>query len=159
MPKLQVKVLDELGLVLSMQDNALCNYARYVAMHDRGVNSMLQAGQLYAPIKRFSFAKVFQRVKTHGSLPNQKIEASYDIVEYQQSQTKKMSKLDKDQHRQDEMQTIQNECELLNVAFEVARKFRKHVKLKFEIIVTSSEIVDAILDECKIPLRLRHAVI
>lgn len=55
----QVKVMDELGLVLCLQDNALSNYARYVAMHDRGVNFMTQEGQLYAPIKRFSFAKVF----------------------------------------------------------------------------------------------------
>ena len=41
----------------------------------------------------------------------------------------------------------------------MARQFRKHVKLKFEIIITSSEIVDAIMDECKVPLQLRHAVI
>ena len=66
-------------------------------MHDRGVHNVLLAGQLHAPIKRYSFAKVFQRARTQGSLPNQKIEASFDIVEYQQSQIIKISKLDKEQ--------------------------------------------------------------
>jgi hypothetical protein len=50
------------------------------------------------------------------------------------------------------MQTIMQECELLNVAFEAARQFYARVKLKFEIFISSSEIVDAIMDECKVPL-------
>ena len=53
---------------------------------------------------------------------------------------------------QDKMQTIINECELLNVAFEMSQQFYKEVKLKFEIVITRSEIVDAIMDECKVPL-------
>lgn len=35
--KSQVKVLDELGIVLALQNDSLPNYARYVAMHDRGI--------------------------------------------------------------------------------------------------------------------------
>lgn len=54
-----MKTLDELGLVLCLQDNALKNYARYVALHERGMHKMVLDGQLYAPQKRFTFAKVF----------------------------------------------------------------------------------------------------
>lgn len=53
-----------------------------------------------------------------------------------------------------------NECELLNIAFDTVRQFQKYAKgVKFQLLLTSSEIVDAIMDECRVPLHLRHAVI
>lgn len=57
------------------------------------------------------------------------------------------------------MQTIINECEVLNVAFNIGKHFCNLTKLKFEVVITCSEIVDAIMDECKIPLQQRHRVI
>lgn len=62
---------------------------------------------------------MFQKGKCQGQPPAQKIEASFDIVEYQQSQTTKTNKIDQDMKKQDQMQSIINECELLNMAYEV----------------------------------------
>ena len=106
-------------------------------MHDRSGN--LEPSQ--GPIKRFSFCEVFSKAKP-GYAPHRELEASFDIVQFQ---------------NKDYLNEIINEAELLTMAFKIGQTF--NLSQKFTILVSSSELLDAILDECQVPLENRHQVI
>lgn len=52
-----------------------------------------------------------------------------------------------------------NESELIQIAYKIGKTFEPFIGNKFLILISNSEIIDAILDECMVPLELRHQVI
>ena len=52
-----------------------------------------------------------------------------------------------------------HEVELIQVAYRVAKTFEPYIGNKYLIMISNSEIIDAILDECLVPIEQRHLVI
>lgn len=137
-------MLDELGIVLTLQDDSVTNFARYIAMHESSLRSNEPSSG--ETIKRYSFSNVY-RPKPSGedSTPELRGEASFDIVH--QSKGSLQSQL------------VQ-ECELLTLCAEMCRQFQRGLGApRFELTVSSSEVVDTILEECQVPLEKRATLV
>eukprot|EP00347_Sterkiella_histriomuscorum_P020704 403336798 len=130
------KILDDSGYVLQLQNNLTTNFARFIARKQLPF------------FKRFHIGKIFKKNQQfQRTTPEEHLEASFDITSLMSGS-----------HYTSGDEIIY-EAEVIKVADQIAQSFSGILGRGYKIKVSSSEIIDGIMEECHISISRRHLLI
>ncbi|CDW86336.1 eukaryotic translation initiation factor 2alpha kinase [Stylonychia lemnae] len=130
------RLIDDTGIVLQLQLNLTANFARFIARKQ-------------VPFcKRFHIGKTYKKNQLYQRTnPSEYLEATYDVV--QQTTAQNYNSGDE----------IIHEAEVIKVCDQIAQAYIKEIGSKYKIRVSSSEIIDGILEEGRVRVESRHKVV